>query len=584
MNITPEMQVKLLKEELAKAQKYIEELEKTQESLIDANVHIAEIFEHLEESYQNVELLSKIGKEITSTLDFDIIFDKIYQSINKLMDATVFGIGIYKPEKESIEYKLAISNGKKYLPYSRSMAEKNQFPVWCIEKKTEIFINNVVEEYSLYISTYEDGDKKLEDGSTDAKPQSLIYVPLMVADKILGIITVQSFKKNAYTKIHLDFLRNIAAYSAIALENAHAYAQIEIQKHELLQQQQEAQQLNEELISTNEELISTLDHLKSAQNQLIVSEKIAALGKLVSGVAHEINTPLGAIRASMDNLSVSIRDNFMILPLLMNSVSIKYWALFFEFLMDFLKPHKVLSVREERQTKRKLAEKLSKNNITDYEHFADRLIDMKCYEIDEKYLALWTHPEASKLLEASYNFSSMVRNCMNAQQAVDRAAKIVFALKIYAKRDQSSEKRPVNLHENIETVLTLYQNLLKYGVEVIRDFNLISDVLCFPEELQQVWTNLIHNAIQAMKNKGTLRISIYQEKNHVFVEMEDTGGGVPEHYIDKIFEPFFTTKPEGEGTGLGLSICKQIIEKHLGHITVKNGQEGAIFKIELPIE
>jgi signal transduction histidine kinase len=142
---------------------------------------------------------------------------------------------------------------------------------------------------------------------------------------------------------------------------------------------------------------------------------------------------------------------------------------------------------------------------------------------------------------------------------------------------------PANLSEGIDTVLTLYQNQLKKGIEVKRNYTELPPVLCYPDELNQVWTNLIHNALQAMDYRGTLTIEVMQQEQYASISITDTGAGIPEEIKPKIFEPFFTTKPPGEGSGLGLDIVKKIIEKHQGKIEVESIPGQTKFTVSLPI-
>jgi GAF domain-containing protein/CheY-like chemotaxis protein len=193
---------------------------------------------------KNIELLSDIGKQITASLDFETIFYKLYEHINQLMDATIFGVGIYNAEAQLLEYKFAIENGKRYEPYTRSTKDKDQFPVWCIEKRKPVFINDVTEQYSKYISAYKDVTLVLEDGTFAQDPLSLIYLPLIVQDKMLGIITIQSFKKNAYTEYHLNLLQNLATYTGIAIDNANAYRKINEREKEIAQRAAELSTVN----------------------------------------------------------------------------------------------------------------------------------------------------------------------------------------------------------------------------------------------------------------------------------------------------------------------------------------------------
>jgi signal transduction histidine kinase len=169
------------------------------------------------------------------------------------------------------------------------------------------------------------------------------------------------------------------------------------------------------------------------------------------------------------------------------------------------------------------------------------------------------------------------------QQEVDRAAKIVFALKTYSHQGQGNEQSLVAVTESLEVALALYQNRLKQGVEVIRHYGAgVPQIFCNPDELTQVWVNLIDNALYAMNQQGTLEITVTQQDHRVVVEITDAGCGIPTDLQDRIFEPFFTTKPRGEGSGLGLDIVQQIVRKHEGEIQLHSRSGRTTFMICLP--
>ncbi len=168
--------------------------------------------------------------------------------------------------------------------------------------------------------------------------------------------------------------------------------------------------------------------------------------------------------------------------------------------------------------------------------------------------------------------------------AVERASKIVFALKSYARQNHSSQMTQAQITEGIDVVLTIYHNQLKQGIEVIKNYGEIPEIRCYAEELNQVWTNLIHNAIQAMNNQGKLEITVAQKNNQVLVQFTDSGCGIPPEIKHRIFEPFFTTKLPGEGSGLGLDIVCKIVEKHQGKIEVDSVPGKTTFTIFIPME
>ena len=133
-------------------------------------------------------------------------------------------------------------------------------------------------------------------------------------------------------------------------------------------------------------------------------------------------------------------------------------------------------------------------------------------------------------------------------------------------------------------MLTIYQNQIKSGIDLVRAYGDVPAVRCLPDELNQVWTNLVHNALQAMDHRGTLTIGLRRDGDDVRVSVTDTGCGIPDAIRARIFDPFFTTKPAGEGTGLGLDIVRKIVEKHAGRIDVDSEVgRGSTFTVILPI-
>jgi len=244
----------------------------------------------------------------------------------------------------------------------------------------------------------------------------------------------------------------------------------------------------------------------------------------------------------------------------------------------------LLTSKEKRQLRKALVPQLEKHAILDAATIADTLVEMGIYDSIENFLPLLKHPESQNILETAYTLASLQRNAQTITLASERATKVMLALKSFAHYDQTGKKMQANLIDGIETVLILYHNQLKHGVEVIKNYAQLPPVTCYPDELNQVWTNIVHNALQAMNNKGTLKIDVAMPKdNQVLISFTDSGPGIPNEIKPKIFEPFFTTKPTGEGSGLGLDIVKKIIDKHDGKITVTSKPGKTTFNVYLPI-
>jgi two-component system NtrC family sensor kinase len=351
------------------------------------------------------------------------------------------------------------------------------------------------------------------------------------------------------------------------------------------QAEDEIKFINEELYNQKENLEALVDNLTQTQEQLVQSEKMAALGQLIAGIAHEINTPLGAIKASIGNLSDSLEHALGELPSLFQEQSVESLRLFTKIFELSRKKSPELSSREKRQLKKDIASVMKENGFADAETIADLMIYLEIYEMDPELISQLKIADSLKVVRSARNFISLVKNTNTINLAVEKATKVVFALKKYAHRDTMGEKVSTDIIDSIETVLTLYHNQLKQGVEVVKNYEKLPLVQCYQDEISQVWSNLIQNAIQSMKLEGTLTISARQEGTQLVVSFKDTGPGIEPDIKDKIFDPFFTTKKQGEGSGLGLDIVRKIIEKHDGIIDVESVYgEGANFFIKIPIE
>ena len=332
-----------------------------------------------------------------------------------------------------------------------------------------------------------------------------------------------------------------------------------------------------------EELSKTLADLKATQDELVQSEKMAALGHLIAGIAHEINTPLGAIGSSITNILEFCDTHFKQLPVFFKNLSEERESDFLLLLDHIAESKPTLSRREKRALKKTFTQWLEDNQVANASDIADLLVIMGIQRTVDDILPLLHSSDSSTILDMAYQLAVVHNGARSIDIATNRAAKIVFALKNYVRNDQSGEKTQANLVEGLETVLTLYHNYLKQGIEIVKHYDEVPDIQCYPDELNQVWTNLIHNALQAMNYKGTLTLSVKQADTEIVVSVTDNGQGIDESTLPKIFTPFFTTKPAGEGSGLGLDIVKKIVDKHNGKIDVTSQPGETTFTVTLPL-
>jgi signal transduction histidine kinase len=311
---------------------------------------------------------------------------------------------------------------------------------------------------------------------------------------------------------------------------------------------------------------------------------MAALGQLSAGVAHEINTPLGAINASANQIRRFITQTIHTLPKLFHALSPEDTEEFLKIINTVLSHNlNIYSTKQQRYYRRVLTDLL----LADFKNadtIADILVDIGYYHHISDILPILKKETGEQLLELIYQISELNRSSQTISIATEKAAKVVFALKSYATSIYADSKIETDIIQSIETVLMLYQNWLKNDIVLIKEYpQMMPTILCYPNDIKQVWTNLILNALQAMNYRGTLMIQVTLQLSMLVIMFQDSGKGIAESDLPYIFQAFFTTKSAGEGCGLGLYIVKQIIEKHEGKIEVSSVAGCTQFWIYLPL-
>lgn len=369
---------------------------------------------------------------------------------------------------------------------------------------------------------------------------------------------------------------------SLAAQEAHSQA-LSASHAQVTAAYQEAQALREQAEVAQHQALQALDELRAAQAQLVHAEKMATLGQLVASVAHEINTPIAAIKSSggsMDEALQQLLDS----AAEFGQLDLATRQLFARLVLGARRPAELLSSRETRHLVRSVAQALQAAGVDQPLHQAGLLVQLQAQAQWADYLPLLQHRQAALVLRRAENMATLITGTANINTAVDRVSKIVFALKSYSRSDPGGAQAPVDLAESLDTVLLLYHNQIKRGVELVRRYADTPPLHGWPDELNQVWTNLLHNALQAMDYKGTLTVDIQPQGAEVCVSVGDSGCGIPAEVLPRIFDPFFTTKPKGEGSGLGLDIVKKIVVKHQGRIEVDSTPgQGTVFRVYLPL-
>ena len=271
------------------------------------------------------------------------------------------------------------------------------------------------------------------------------------------------------------------------------------------------------------------DDLQESQVQLVQAEKMSSLGQLVAGVMHEINTPL---LYALNNTSLTTE-----------------------------------AVRD----------------LNDYVTATLPLLEARCTdEVKETLQNLLRRRKEFNVENLRESVEEVATLNQDTTEGLNQISDLVQSLKDFSRLDRAAEDK-FNVCEGIEKTLTITRNLLKYGVEVEKDFEDVGEILCSPARINQIFVNLVTNAVQAMDGNGTLKITVRDLGDEIEIAFLDTGCGIEPENLSKIMDPFFTTKPVGQGTGLGLSIVHQIVQEHLGNLDIESEiGTGTCITVRLP--
>jgi len=337
-------------------------------------------------------------------------------------------------------------------------------------------------------------------------------------------------------------------------------------------------------------LRTVMERLRVAQSMLGQKERLASLGTLAAGLAHELNNPAAAARRSADQLRTTLNDWLLarndLDALHLDKAEADY--LFTRLQQDVghnghsdaADDPLACSDREEA-----LLSWMEEQGVENAWVYASILAEFG-WEVAE--LQSWCSrfeqahiPVILRWVTAGYNIHNLLDEIYDS---TDRISEIVAAVKSYSFLDQAPRKE-IDVHEGLESTLVILKHKLKAGINVRREYDRsLPRIEAYAGELNQLWTNLIDNAIDAMGGTGELVLRTYREKDMLVVEITDNGPGIPETVLEHIFEPFFTTKGPGSGNGLGLHISYSVVQKHRGKIEVFSKPGNTRFKVSLPME
>ncbi|HWM88076.1 MAG TPA: ATP-binding protein [Kofleriaceae bacterium] len=553
---------------------------------------------------REIVALHDAGRAVSSVLELEQVLRKIVDSVARVLHVRVCALWLAEASGQGgLQLRLGAARAKRGDGRIISRGEDVSdmlHPLAAIaraagETRAPLRIHRVV-----------DDDQWHEAAVAAGVTGSLVATPLERKGSVLGVIIIgRARDARSFSEADANLLATFADQAATAIENASLYSQVRSWSEEL---EQKVDLRTAELTHMNKELGRTIQELRDTQAQLLLSERLAGLGHLVAAVAHEINSPSAAIRGTVDALADQVRRLTQLaheLPAIGLSVSERGELLRLagqigaESAVRRLPPPSAV-----RRAARELRAALEADHLPadDAAESARQIaeLDLSGEEMTRLRRLLGGPSQPASPAQAPApgaapaqrarilvgyvaEYAHLQRSLFAIEHAIRRIQRIVGGLKSYSHLDQDASAQQADLHEGIEETLELLDHLLARGIRIHRRYGAIPRVPVFVDELNQVWTNLIHNAVQALDGQGEIAIETQTSDGGVAVRVIDNGPGIPDEVMPRMFDPLYTTKPRGEGSGLGLSIVRRILERHGGNIRVESRPGRTSFEVWLPL-
>ncbi|CAN5846363.1 hypothetical protein BH11MYX3_BH11MYX3_29520 [soil metagenome] len=543
---------------------------------------------------REIVALHDAGRAVSSVIDLDLVSRKIVDAVARTFDIQLAALWLAegganpglrasaaRARRPDVSSALATDEALAAAESLRPLAEQ----VW--KTRQPIRLDRASED-----PAYSESAKKA------GAPGPLVALPLDRKARVVGVLAVgRAEDAREFSEADFNLLTTFADQAGAAVENALLYQEVRGASEEL---ERKVRLRTAELTAINHELGRAINELRETQAQLILSERMAGLGLLVAGVAHEINSPTAAIRGSIDGLGAALvrvgRHGTELATRAKSPEVIRAITAYLENTAPSLAERPLATGLIARKASKELAATLEAIGregapISDAHSLAAELADLGASSDDTRRLIEVLGPErdralAREVVAALTDHVYLHRTSSTVRHAIGQIQRIVGALKSYSHLDQQATRIEADVHEGLETTLALLHHALR-DIVVERHYGNLPRVPVYVDELNPVWTTLIQNAQQALAGKGTIVVETSVEsvgdEQWAVVRVIDDGPGVPADALPQIFEPFFTTKPKGEGTGLGLGIARQIVDKHQGEMRCISEPGHTVFEVRLPI-
>ncbi len=541
---------------------------------------------------REIVALHDAGRAVSSVIETDEVLRKVVDSVARVLHLRVCAVWLVDQDATPD------AKGERVTELLLGAARAKQADMRTIRSMSEVAklvgpLHALAEEVARSRGSLRFEDMKQHPRHAEAARAanidgSLIASVLERKGSVVGVIVVgRGVSARAFSDADENLLSTFADQAATAIENANLYATVRQFNEEL---EAKVALRTAELQAMNDELGKTIRELNETQAQLTLSERLAGLGQLVAGVAHEINSPSAAIRGTADTLADAVgrlSTRQVHLHEMLGADRANELAEVFSLVApELAELHRVSPVKVRRRSR------ALHGMLIDLE-VPEKTADLVCKPLGELSVEGDLVSQLSQYLQEGADRARFVvdtlvdhvtvhRSTRTIQDAIRRIQRIVGSLKSYSHLDQEAVRAQADVHEGIENTLVILEYQLARGIAVHRNYAALPSVPVFVDELNQVWTNLIHNAVQALDGEGQIEIETMVRNDGIAVRIIDNGPGIPDEIMKRIFEPFFTTKAKGEGTGLGLGIVRQIVDKHGGRVSCESKPGRTCFEVWLP--